>query len=113
MEKNYNLLIQFIAQLYKVGVQIEQFDIDESIIVKLSIPSESYAYTTDDGQKILIDEVNETFNQLFAKALYKLQIFYRVREENFSEQDGNNAYLSVLDDFNNSDFLNSFRRIKS
>lgn len=115
MSNNQKLLVQFMAQLYKVGIIIEQFDINDKIIIKLSIPNTSYVYTDDIelSKRALIVEVNESLQKLLASAKYPLQILYRIRDEYFSKQAGQDAYLSVIDDFTKSNFFKAFKAMKN
>lgn len=113
MDENYDVLVKFIAQLYKVGIRIEKFNIDKDMIIKFSIPQESYLYNDDIkySQQALITEVNETLNKLFNNSLYKLQLLYRIRDEKFTQEDGISAYKNIIVDFKNSDFISALQQM--
>lgn len=113
MDKTFDILVQFMAQLYKVGVRIEQVEIKDEMIIKFSIPQSSFLYKENDlltSQQALIEEVRDSLLKIFNTLPFKLELLYRIRNDNFLEKDSVEAEQTVVNDFKDSNFLNIFQQ---
>lgn len=116
MNETFDILVQFMAQLYKVGVRIEQVEIKDKMIIKFSIPQSSFLYNKNDllaSQQALIEEVQESLLKIFTTLPFKLMLLYRIRTDNFLEKDSIEAEQTVVNDFKDSNFLNIFQQFSA